>query len=111
MKDDPSGTILSRCKERAKKKGIEVNLTKEDIIVPSVCPVLGIPLFLGDDIACDNSYSLDRIDNTKGYVKGNVRVISNRANNIKNVGNAEEHRKVAEYIDKNLPIDNGDYSI
>jgi hypothetical protein len=38
----------------------------------------------------DNSYSLDRIDSNKGYVKGNVWVISRRANVIKNNATLEE---------------------
>jgi hypothetical protein len=109
--------MLSRAKARAKQNGLEFSITMEDIVIPYTCPVLGIPIiktlyYGGKDIkARDNSPSLDRIDSTKGYVKGNIRVISWRANWIKNYGTAEEHRKIAEYIEKNLPIDNEDYCI
>lgn len=91
--------IWRHAKKRAKLNNLEFSIEIDDIIVPSICPVLGIPI-IGDKGRCDNSPSLDRIDNTKGYTKDNICVISWRANNIKHVGTAEEHRKIAEYIEK-----------
>lgn len=82
--------ILSRCKYRAKQNNIPFDLTKDDIVIPKVCPVLGIEI---RQLAIDdqpkkgyhpNSPSLDRIIPELGYVKGNVRVISARANLLKN---------------------------
>lgn len=35
--------------------------------------------------ALTTDITIDRIDNTKGYVKGNVMAISNRANNLKSI--------------------------
>lgn len=52
---------------------------------------------------CDNSPTVDRINNKLGYIKGNVKVISWRANRIKNNGNKEELEKVISYIENNLP--------
>lgn len=58
-----------------------------DVVWNTHCPVFGVPLQSsqtngkGDS---DLSLSLDRIDSSKGYVKGNVRTISNRANKLKN---------------------------
>jgi hypothetical protein len=46
----------------------------------------------------DGSPTLDRIDNAKGYVKGNVCVISKKANTMKNNATPEEVRKLSEYV-------------
>lgn len=90
--------ILSRVKSRAKALGKDFNLDHSDIVIPAVCPVLGIPLSLNNNGAGyhSNSPSLDRIDNSKGYVKGNVRVISARANLLKNDATIEELELVLE---------------
>lgn len=91
--------ILCSLKKRAKQKGFEFNLTLEDIPqIPEFCPVLGIPIIInkGECSPSDNSPSVDRIDSTKGYIKGNIRIISNRANRIKSDATVDELRKVLE---------------
>lgn len=77
-------------KTRAEKRGIEFNIGEEDIIIPDVCPLLNIPLSFGTKEDYNNSPSLDRIDNTKGYIKGNIWVISKKANTMKNSASLEE---------------------
>lgn len=91
-----------RLQQKKSNSKVPFNLTWADLEWPIVCPVLGIPIdyFSEAGRRDEASCSFDRIDNTLGYVKGNVRVISWRANRIKNDGTAEEHRKIAEYIDK-----------
>jgi hypothetical protein len=77
--------ILYRlAKRRAGKLKIKFNIKVDDIVIPDICPVLKIPIYRDSDGLCANSPSLDRIDPNKGYVKGNVRVISFRANTLKN---------------------------
>lgn len=96
---DLVGAMLGRSRQRAKKKGIEFSLTRSDIVVPSVCPVLGLRLQrnLGGT-AAPNSPSLDRIDPAHGYVPGNVQVISYRANAMKSDASREELKMFAEWV-------------
>ena len=71
----------------------EFNITIEDINIPEKCPVLGIPLVLHKGEGKGPKYdspSVDRIDSNLGYVKGNVRVISWRANTLKSNANYTE---------------------
>jgi hypothetical protein len=93
--------MLPLVKRRAKKIGVEFDLTVDDIIIPEYCPILGVPLERSvGNTANPNSPSVDRIDSTRGYVKGNIAVISYRANVIKNDGTPTEHRLVADWIDR-----------
>lgn len=75
--------LYKAAKARSGKKGLAFNIDLEDIVVPEFCPVFGVKLIASEHKATDCSPSLDRIDNTKGYVKGNVQVISNKANRLK----------------------------
>jgi hypothetical protein len=79
-------------KGRASKKHLDFDIDVSDVIIPEFCPVLGIRLETKRNKATrfTTSPSLDRIDSTKGYVKGNVRVISARANCLKNNATVEE---------------------
>lgn len=85
--------------KRARKRGMEVNITLEDIVIPEFCPVLGLKLTrnIGQKTGGRNSPSLDRIDNTRGYVKGNVIVVSLRANRLKNDATVEELQKIVDF--------------
>lgn len=85
------------CK-RSRKRGVPINITPDDIIIPEVCPVLGIPLVAGKGLKSPNTPSLDCIDPAKGYVKGNVLVVSWRYNKFKGDLTPEELRKVANWI-------------
>ncbi|MFC0634696.1 hypothetical protein [Brevundimonas balnearis] len=78
----PHRTILERARERARRQGVPYSLRRQDIAIPDRCPVLGIPLQVGQSRS-RASPSLDRIDPDQGYVVGNVRVISDHANKLK----------------------------
>jgi len=92
--------ILTRAKSRAKQKNIPFNLTLEDIEVPETCPLLGIPIEIQPKKGYHpNSPSLDKIIPEKGYIKGNVWVISNRANTLKNDATLQELKTLVENLE------------
>jgi hypothetical protein len=76
----------------------EWNIEFNDLSFPTHCPILGIELNYSASYRSDDSPSFDRIDSSKGYVKGNVAIMSWRANRIKNDGTAEEHQLIANFI-------------
>lgn len=94
--------MLTGAKVRAKQQGLPFDITIADIVIPEVCPVLGIPIQSGEGKLSPNSPSLDKIAPEKGYVKGNICVISHRANSIKSNGTIEEHEAVIKYMKKHL---------
>ncbi len=93
--------IWHRAKTRSKTYGIDFNLELSDIIIPDVCPIFGTVFITGD---YDLTPSIDRMDSTKGYVKGNIIIISNKANRIKSNATAKEIRKVADFFSGNCEI-------
>lgn len=94
----PEHRLINSARARAKKSGIPFALTVKDIYIPSVCPVLGIPLKKGEGKLHDNSPTLDRLVDSLGYIPENITVVSYRANRIKNNGTAEEHLKIYEWM-------------
>ena len=100
MKPRDLNTILNRLKQSAKKRGIEFNLTTTDldeIGIPISCPILGIPLKWYNGQAEDDSYSIDRIDSSKGYVKDNIQFMSMKANRAKNNLTSAELKLLSTY--------------
>ncbi len=89
--------MLSAAKQRATRCGIEFNLCEKDVVIPVQCPVLGIPIVVGERQHA-NSPSLDRWDNNKGYTADNCRVISWRANNLKGDATIEELERILTYM-------------
>ena len=81
-KAKPHKYLLALAGRRAKKLGREFTIDLSDIVIPTLCPLLGIEINIYAD-KIDYHPSVDRIDPKKGYVKGNVWIISQRANRIK----------------------------
>ena len=91
--------IVQRAKQRAKKKNIPFDITSKDIYIPEFCPILGIKLNWADKQGGNfDSPSLDKIIPSKGYVKGNIQIISKRANTIKGDASAEEIKLVFDWV-------------
>lgn len=88
--------LFENAKIRAKVTGMIFDLTIDDIVIPQYCPLMGTLIQLGGDGLYNmDSPSLDRIDNSRGYVKGNVAVISLRANKLKSNLTVEQLRFLA----------------
>lgn len=103
---NPDRLLLYYARQRAKELGLACTITREDCAVPTHCPALGIELKVnsGGKGFKDESPSLDRIDPAKGYVPGNVVVISFRANRIKHNATAVEIKAVAEWLERVLNV-------
>jgi hypothetical protein len=97
--NDPLFFLLEYAAKRARERGLEFSITAKDLQLPATCPLLEIPLFISATRHSDNSPSMDRIDNSLGYIPGNVRVISNLANMMKRTASKEQLLAFA----KNMP--------
>lgn len=94
--------LLNASKQRAKEKGLEHSLTKDDLKelfpVDGRCPVFGIILEWNGEGFRETSPSIDRIDPTKGYTKDNVQIISWKANRIKGYATVEDLEILLAYM-------------
>lgn len=93
----PEVHMYRKLRDRVRKTGLDFDLIQEDIIIPSHCPVLGLPLVMAKGKHRDNSPSIDRIDNSKGYVRGNIIIVSWRVNRIKCDATIEELSIIADF--------------
>jgi len=100
-----TGNMIRGARKRAKDKKIPFDLDYDYIrsIVTSHCPIFGTPLEWSalrnnGNIPLPNSPSLDRIDPGRGYVKGNVWIISHRANQIKSDASHDELKLVTKAV-------------
>lgn len=98
-REDTVWRLLKGAKSTAKRKGLEYNITEDDIVIPEYCPYLLVPLtnIQGQGFVSDNA-SIDRIDSSKGYIKGNIQIISRRANSMKNDATQEQLLMFAKQI-------------
>lgn len=91
LQDNQELRMYNTSKQRAKKRNINFTIIKEDIVIPKFCPLLGIPItnIMGKGRQQTNA-SLDRLDNTKGYTKDNIQIISDLANRMKQDATPEQ---------------------
>lgn len=90
--DKMRGYMVRNVKFSAKRRNIECSLTYTDFDLPEYCPILNVKLTYRLESNGNKPYhaTIDRIDNSKGYIKGNVIVISRLANAMKNEANFEQ---------------------
>lgn len=97
IRNRPEWYLWRIAKARAKKFGHDFTIDISDVKIPPLCPVLEIPLVPFSGRHSHNSPSIDRIDNSKGYVKDNVIVVSFRANSLKRDATLDELTKLANF--------------
>lgn len=91
-------------RHRALKDNIPFDIELSDIIIPEFCPALGMPLQRGRQGGSDSSPTLDKFIPELGYVRGNVAVISGKANRIKSNATAEEVTAVAKWMSCEIKV-------
>jgi hypothetical protein len=96
--------IYRNIRKRAKKAGLEFNIELTDLALPEICPIFKVPFNLQASKGnTDFSPSVDRIDSSKGYIKGNIQIISKLANCMKWTATEEQLRTfckgMVEYLD------------
>ncbi len=88
--------LVGRIRCRAKKNNVPFSLTAKMIAAAypedGVCPVLGMPFNWRDRYIA--APSVDRLIPEKGYIEGNIAIISVRANHIKYNATLEELESV-----------------
>lgn len=97
-RDNPESDMFQRSKIRAKRKGFDHTITIADVVIPERCPIYNQP-FAPRNSKSPWAPSLDRIENSKGYVPGNVAVISVRANANKGNMTLEQARALVRYME------------
>jgi len=96
-RENPAYYLWRTAKARAKNTGVPFEIDPTDLVIPAVCPIMGDPI----DVLTSNyqtGASVDRVINELGYVKGNVRVISRKANRLKGDADIETLERVIAYM-------------
>lgn len=94
--EDPLRYVFKGRKSKAKEAGIEFTIEYSDLVQSDVCPILETPF----ERHTWSAASIDRIDNNKGYIPGNIQIVSRKANVMKNSASPEEMLKFADWVYK-----------
>jgi hypothetical protein len=92
---NPAWIMYHNAKRRARELQIPFNITFKDIVIPTHCPILGFELTSNNR---ETNPSLDRVIPELGYVVGNIKVISMRANRLKQDATMEELSQIIIYM-------------
>jgi len=105
-RENPEAEMLRRARRRAKVQCIPFSIDIDDINIPEICPILGICLKQSEDRYPSRcSPSLDKIDPDLGYIKGNVQVISYKANTMKSDATVPEMVQFALWVLESNTLD------
>jgi hypothetical protein len=97
--DNHARVLFLQARRSAGYRGLEFNLDPEDVVIPETCPYLGCKLTStqGQGRVWTNA-SIDRIDSSKGYIKGNIQIVSVLANSMKQQATIEQLQAFAEGV-------------
>jgi hypothetical protein len=87
-------------KNKCQSNSIPFDFVVEDLApFPLICPVLGITIdyFKKGSGGSNHSPSIDRLVPEDGYVRGNVRIISQKANRLKQDATVDEQIQILSY--------------
>jgi hypothetical protein len=98
---DPIRAMLQGVKGSAKRRNLSCTITTKHLAVPALCPILGIPLVFTRKRS-DNTPSVDRIDNSKGYTPKNIVVCSWRANMLKKDATIKELEMISKFYKRKI---------
>jgi hypothetical protein len=91
--------LFKSLKNRAIANNIPFNLEYVDVEWPEKCPVFGVVLQYNTvDKPQNDSASFDKVIPKLGYIKGNVRIISQRANWLKQDSTIEQLENIILYM-------------
>lgn len=96
--------LLANARKRAAEQRVPFNLKRADLDVPTHCPALGLKLEAGERGGGDSSPTIDRLIPERGYVRGNIAILSMKANRMKNSGTSAELRAIADWLDTVLCV-------
>jgi hypothetical protein len=104
----PTGRILYLATQaiyRARKRGIEYDklaLTELSHIPPTSCQCCSKPFLYAEygKAKLNDVPSIDRVDNTKGYIRGNIAVICNQCNKAKRDSTIQQLLNVVKYVQR-----------
>ncbi len=109
---DPRAKMIYAAKARAKKSGVPFDLQLDDFHIPAMCPVFHFPLNTNTaGSARFDSPSLDRKIPHVGYVKGNVQVISHKANTMKSDASLAELRALVKFMESATEVTGGGHHL
>jgi hypothetical protein len=108
-KEEVAWRLFNSAKLKAKRRGLDFNIKFGDVlrlVNKGACPVTGIPFdnrekpLKGPDLPF--RASLDRMDNTRGYLVDNIMVVSKIYNHAKFNWNSEDVERMAQGIVSNI---------
>lgn len=98
FKDLAARRMWNSAARGAPKRGLDFDIELTDIVVPDCCPISGVSF--DPNAEAFVTPSLDRINSSKGYIKGNIAVISSWYNTLKRDGTPEDFEKLLAWLKK-----------